>query len=144
MRLHSRAASVMNSPKGACQSVTEAAPGGLKWRGRIYLSADSGRQSLRVRFYCYANGGLSRYGRSGCGIRRSVLPNSITRLQGKMNDPGKRFILHPNIWTALEDCSRCAAEAQMLQTSCLVISIFLMRSKAEFQLITGAAPVCRE
>lgn len=60
---------------------------------------------------------LSRYGRSGCGIWRSVLPIYITRLQEKMNDPDKLFILHPNIWTTLEHCSRCAAKAKMLQTS---------------------------
>lgn len=108
---------------------------------------------------------LSRYGRSGCGIWRSVLPNYITRLQEKMNDPDKLFILHPNIWTTLEHCSRCAAKAKIhlplwalsneiktctpkeeLTTECfcwlkhlfflLVIGIFLMRSKTEFQLST--------
>lgn len=41
---------------------------------------------------CCANGG----GRSGSAIWRSVLPNYITKLQEKMNDSDKLFILNPN------------------------------------------------
>lgn len=81
-----------------------------------------------------------------------------------MKDPDKLFILHPNIWTLLEQCSWCTVKAQRLQTSPSLssakgnqnysrsadlddwvllsvetpffIDVFLMRSKAEFQLIT--------
>lgn len=93
----------MNSPAGVCQSVTEGAPGGLTWRGQIYLSADSGRQHLRVRFLVRS--------------RFWILPNYVARLGERRNDPDKLFILHPTIWTTLEHGSRCAAQAQMLQAA---------------------------